>query len=78
MHACGIKFVGINVRGTCLISEKHESLYLRNIPAIRYLFGTHNYDLEKQFHLQCPFFALFWLTVFFLQLLSTCPRPTCQ
>ncbi len=23
-HACGIKFVGINVRGTCLISENHE------------------------------------------------------
>ncbi len=32
MHACGIKFVGINVRGTCLISENHEHLYPRNYP----------------------------------------------
>ncbi len=27
MHACDIKFVGINVRGTCLISENHKHLY---------------------------------------------------
>ena len=27
MHACGTKFVGINVRGTRLISENHEHLY---------------------------------------------------
>ncbi len=32
-----IKFVGINVRGRCLINEIHEHLYPRNIPAIRYL-----------------------------------------
>ncbi len=24
MHICGIEFVGIIVRGTCLISENHE------------------------------------------------------
>ncbi len=26
-HACDIKFVGINVRGTCLISENRKHLY---------------------------------------------------
>ena len=31
MHACDIKFVGINVRGTCLISENHEHLYPRKL-----------------------------------------------
>ena len=31
MYACDIKFVGINVRGRCLISENHEHLYPRNI-----------------------------------------------
>ena len=28
MYACEIKFVGINVRGTCLIRENNEHLYL--------------------------------------------------
>ena len=36
MHACNIKFVGINVRGACLISENHEHLYPRNIAIIRF------------------------------------------
>ena len=36
MHACGIKFVGINVRGTRLVSENHEHLYPPKVPAIRY------------------------------------------
>ncbi len=36
MHVCNIKLVGINVHGTCLISENREHLYPRNIPAIRY------------------------------------------
>ncbi len=36
MHACSIKFVGINVRGTCLISENHEHfLYPQKVPAIQ-------------------------------------------
>ncbi len=34
MHACGIKFVGINVRGTCLVSENYEHFYPRKCPAI--------------------------------------------
>ncbi len=29
--------MGINVHGTCLISENHEHLYLQNILAIRYI-----------------------------------------
>ena len=37
LHACDIKFVGINVRGTCLINENREHLYPQNIPAIRYI-----------------------------------------
>ena len=35
MHA-DIKVVGINVGGTCLISENGEHLYPQNIRAIRY------------------------------------------
>ena len=30
MHVCDTKFVGINVRGRCLISENHEHLYPQN------------------------------------------------
>ncbi len=32
------KFVGINVRGTCLIRENHEHLYPRKLLAIRYYY----------------------------------------
>ena len=35
-NACDNKFVGINVRVTCLIHENHEHLYPRNILTIRY------------------------------------------
>ena len=46
-HVClRLVFVGINVHGTHLISKNRESLYPRNIPAIRY-----NYMLNSYVHL---------------------------
>ncbi len=41
VYACDVKFVGINVRGTCLISKNHEHLSLEIIiPAIQYVITT--------------------------------------
>ena len=55
MLACDIKFMGINVHGTCLISQNREHLYPRNIYAIRYLYCTSSqtiyYSVTILYHL---------------------------
>ncbi len=50
MHACDIKFVGINVCGTCLISENRKHLYPKNIHAIRYMYEKSLYTCMHIFY----------------------------